>query len=589
MVSSRHVSHAGVLVLAGALFCAARRADASWPSSPLENVPICTAADLQSSPVVTTDSKGGAIIIWNDRRSGLDVDVYAQHVQANGVVDPSWPVGGIALCTAVGDQFNVRAVADGAGGAIAVWQDARTGTSDIYVQHVLASGTIDPNWPVNGVAVCSANGSQTSPVVASDGAGGVIVSWLDSRAGGISDVYAQRVLASGVVDAAWQVDGRPLCLAAGNQQRLATTPDGQGGAVVAWQDFRSGATSDIYCSRVQSNGLVAPTWPNDGLIVCDAAGSQLIPDVAGNTQGGVLVTWQDLRGGSTSDIYAQRVLGSGSVDPAWPSNGALVCSAGLNQSIARLVSDGAGGAIVAWLDDRSATTGTDIYAQHLRSDGVVDPVWPLDGVALCTAFGVQSNQTIAQDGTGGAIVCWQDARTGQSSSDVYALHVLNSGATDQQWPSNGRAISTAANQQQAPAALADGSGGIIVAWTDFRGASGATSDIYAQRLQADGQLGGTVVGVEFDQHGALALDELHPNPWGGGVLTVRYTLTNDEAATLDVLDTTGRRLTSRSLAPLRGVVRIEAHEFTSNPAPGVYFARISQGRFERVRRFVVLE
>ena len=587
MISRRVVPCLATFVLPVAALCAGSRASASWPSSPLANVPICMAAGSQSRPALTTDGMGGGIIVWVDQRSGLSGDIYAQHVQADGVVAIGWPTDGVPVCTAVGDQLNQRVVSDGSGGAIAVWQDTRSGAGDIYAQHILASGTVDPSWPVDGVAICSASGNQTSPVVTSDGAGGAIIAWLDSRSGATSDVYAQRVLISGAVGGTWPVDGRPLCLAAGNQQRLAITSDGQGGADVAWQDFRSGATADIYCARVLGSGAVAAGWPNDGLIVCDAAGSQLVPDVVSDLQNGMLVTWQDHRSGTTSDIYVKRLLGSGSVDPAWPVNGAPICSADANQTVPRGVSDGAGGAIVAWMDDRNASTGTDLYAQRIGGNGLVAVTWPLNGSALCTAFGVQTNPTIAQDGAGGAIVCWEDARTGQSSSDIYALHVLASGTIDPQWPANGRAVCTAASQQQVPTALADGSGGTIVAWQDFR--SGATADIYAQRVQADGQLGGTVVGVTLDQHGALLLDELRPNPWSGGALTVRYSLANDAAATLDVMDTAGRRVASRNLAPLRGAVRIETCEFTSRPVPGVYFARLSQGRAERVRRFVILE
>jgi len=47
------------------------------------------------------------------------------------------------------------------------------------------------------VALCTATGLQGSPTIASDGAGGAIVTWTDFRSGTNSDIYAQRVDANG--------------------------------------------------------------------------------------------------------------------------------------------------------------------------------------------------------------------------------------------------------------------------------------------------------------------------------------------------------------------------------------------------------
>ena len=65
---------------------------------------------------------------------------------------------------------------------------------DIYAQHVLASGAVDPLWSTDGRAICTASNNQFYPVMAPDGLGGAIVTWYDLRGGtGLGDVYAQRV------------------------------------------------------------------------------------------------------------------------------------------------------------------------------------------------------------------------------------------------------------------------------------------------------------------------------------------------------------------------------------------------------------
>src|SRR5262249_16866948 len=64
---------------------------------------------------------------------------------------------------------------------------------DMYAQHVLASGAVDFNWPVDGRALCTATNDQFGTAIVSDGANGAIVAWHDLRSGASYDIYAQRV------------------------------------------------------------------------------------------------------------------------------------------------------------------------------------------------------------------------------------------------------------------------------------------------------------------------------------------------------------------------------------------------------------
>jgi len=57
---------------------------------------------------------------------------------------------------------------------------------------LLSSGAAWSQWLYNGVALCTASGDQQHPAIVSDGSGGAIVTWMDSRSGNL-DIYAQRV------------------------------------------------------------------------------------------------------------------------------------------------------------------------------------------------------------------------------------------------------------------------------------------------------------------------------------------------------------------------------------------------------------
>jgi hypothetical protein len=42
----------------------------AWSDDPTVNTPICMASYKQSSPAITSDGAGGAIITWQDYRGG---------------------------------------------------------------------------------------------------------------------------------------------------------------------------------------------------------------------------------------------------------------------------------------------------------------------------------------------------------------------------------------------------------------------------------------------------------------------------------------------------------------------------------------
>lgn len=557
-----------------------RPAAADWPSNPLGNLLICNASNFQLSPEVASDGAGGAIIAWADLRSGTSYDVYAQHVLASGAVDPAWPNGGRAVSAVAGDQAQVKLVGDGAGGAILVWVDRRIATdADLYAQHVLASGVVDPGWPAGGLAVCMADSTQYSIVLESDGSGGVVVAWLDIRSRTDWDVYAQHVLAAGNADPAWPANGLAVCNAPGNQASPSMTRGASGSVIVAWGDSRGGA-SDVYAQRVLANGTVDPGWPTFGAPVSVSAGNQFVPDVAGDGAGGAFVVWHDYRAGTQADIYAAHLLATGVLDPTWPPDGKPLCTNAADQTVPRIVATAPGEAIACWMDGRSGLL--DVYATSVTAPA---GVWPTDGRALSTAAGDQRNPKIIADGTGGAIACWQDRRI--DSGDIYAQHVLVTGLVDPAWPVNGAALCTAASQQQEPRLLADGAGGLIAAWMDTR--SSAANDIYAQRVQANGQLGGTVVDVPAGPSPAFALGPVHPNPARGGSLSISFSLPGETNVSVELLDLTGRRLATRALGMLTPGTHSAGLDVGGRVPAGVYFVRVLAGTQSRGARISILD
>ncbi len=397
-----------------------RPAAAAWPSDPAVNVPLCLAPFGQRSPEAAPDNGGVAIVAWDDQRGGPR-DIYVQRVGGTGT--PRWAAGGVAICSATGEQYEPKVIPDGSAGAIVTWSDYRGAAYDIYAQRVDSSGA--PRWTANGAAICTATNFQSHPAIVPDGSRGAVITWDDARSG-IARIYAQRVNATG-----------------------------------------------------------APQWTANGVALTNSPSGQARPIAISNGAAGAIVICLDYRN-NEADIFGQRILSTGAVDPAWPAGGRVLNADFYDHANPALVSDGAGGALLSWDDLRG---GRDIYAQHVLATGALDPAWPATGTALCLATGNQVSPRMVPDGTGGAIVTWHDLEDIQA--DLYAQHVTASGVVDPAWPADGRAISTAGLRQISPTIVADGAGGAVLAWEDGRNGTGefGDSDIYAQGVKANGQLG----------------------------------------------------------------------------------------------------
>lgn len=242
----------------------------------------------------------------------------------------------------------------------------------------------------------------------------------------------------------WDPRGVPVCDSCVADAKMAT-PDGEGGVFVVWRDGRNRLTtdSDIYAQRLTSEGLVARGWPAGGLPVCRASQNQAPESIAPDGEGGFLVSWYDLRQHvpfvGELDVYVQRVRGDGTLHPGWPLDGVAATRAPYGQYSSAVVSDGTGGAYVAWNDDRDyPTTQRDLYLQHLTATGAVWPGWPADGLPVGPQAGSQGSPRMLPDGSGGVVITWSQAT--YDLPDVLATRILADGTVAPGWPAEGRLV-----------------------------------------------------------------------------------------------------------------------------------------------------
>jgi hypothetical protein len=152
---------------------------AQWFGDSTHNTVVCNDAENQGYPAGTSDGNNGAIIVWEDQRSGPHM-IYAQHLGATGL--PLWKKNGIQLCKSSVEQRFPIITTDNRGGAYVVWEDSRySGTygTVYYAQHIMADGTL--GYPDTGLCVAVAPGTRQSAVICDDGNGSAFLAWTDNR------------------------------------------------------------------------------------------------------------------------------------------------------------------------------------------------------------------------------------------------------------------------------------------------------------------------------------------------------------------------------------------------------------------------
>lgn len=229
--------------------------------------------------------------------------------------------------------------------------------------------------------------------------------------------------------AAWPLgpyDYLPLTDAGGAYSNLTqSVPDGAGGALVSWIDDRTGA-GQLYATRVLTDGNVAPGWPSGGLRIAPTGSVQSWLEMISDGAGGAYLTWLDYRHGTNPEVYATRVTGIGVIASGWSATGRRVTTTPEAEVAPRLAGDFAGGCFVAWTHALTVSDW-DVYATRLNSTGATHPEFAPGIRTVCYANGIQELSSIAPDGAGNLLLSWYDDRF-DPNGDVYVQKMSGTGA-----------------------------------------------------------------------------------------------------------------------------------------------------------------
>jgi hypothetical protein len=167
------------------------------------------------------------LLTWREQRAGEAWNIYAARVNANGTLADSAP---IAVATGVDSQTEPAVVALGS-----TWFVAWTDLADekVKLKRIDTAGTLlDPTPRL--IAPNLAN-AQSAPVLATDGSE-VLAAWAAG-----SDIYVARIDSAGQ---SLDPGGLVFSNAAGVQEHPVIAY-GNGGYLVAWEDYRAGESAVV--------------------------------------------------------------------------------------------------------------------------------------------------------------------------------------------------------------------------------------------------------------------------------------------------------------------------------------------------------
>jgi hypothetical protein len=266
--------------------------------------------DVQRSPDLAVDTSGNTFVVWEDERDGIsDENVYAQKLNSAGNVQ--W--GSDVKVNEDNDdetQTTPSVDCDSNGNAIIVWSDRKSGTDpDIYAQKLDTDGA--KQWSSSDVQVNqNTTGNQGSPRVVIDSSNYAIAVWSDTRTGSIDVIAAQKLDTSGAVQ--WGSSDIMVNQTTISASRISPdlAIDSGDNVVIVWKDERNGASDDdVYVQKMNSSGIAL--WGSSDVKVNQNSDSdvQEFPKVAVDPFGNTIVAWEDQRG-SYADIYAQKLEAS---------------------------------------------------------------------------------------------------------------------------------------------------------------------------------------------------------------------------------------------------------------------------------------
>ena len=378
-----------------------------------------------------------------------------------------WVLDGTLVSSASGSNMSPRVIPDGAGGAFIAWQYSGPSPQQVFVSRLLPDGEIAPGFPPTGLPVSPDPTVRDLLGAGSDGDHGILLGWLEP-----TRAMATRLRGDGTPATGWSVGGDAVALRGG--PGLGFCADGVGGAWFWSREDISFCPDICYNSSTMWAQHIAPSGGSD-TSPREFASAAFYGAAQGTVRAGASgVGFMVGLGGSGVSNNVLRVVAPDS--PQWSR--LLDTQHGI---VDAALDDGAGGALLV---TEGSFGSLPARLVHLTSTSALDPGWPDGGVPVRSPDADLSSITAVAGDAGSTLIAW--AENGAAGTEVRMQKIAASGSLAPGWPAAGLVVCDANGSRDEVALAPDGAGGAFVAWRDGR--DGAGADLYTHHVHADGSL-----------------------------------------------------------------------------------------------------
>jgi hypothetical protein len=311
----------------------------------------------EGASMAAAASGNTAVIVYEGKGPRDRQGVFAEILAADGqTLTPSFQVNS----TLRGEQFAPAVAAHDDGAFVVAWAGRGPGDKEgVFFQRYNSAGIAQGGETLANETV---GGRQSEPAVAIAVDGSLVVTWSGVGAGDVSGVFLRKFDASGAALAGEVLVNSQT---ADHQSSPSVAFDGAGSLVVAWQSrHQDGSDWGVYAQLFDSVGA---RIGSETRLNATTDASQSAPAVAADPEGGVVVAWQSR--GQDGDGWG--VVARAFDETVTPSGDEVVLnttSAGHQERVTLAVAAD-GQWLAAWSSGAPEGAGWEAVARSFEADG----------------------------------------------------------------------------------------------------------------------------------------------------------------------------------------------------------------------------
>lgn len=365
-----------------------------------------------------------------------------------------------------------------------------------FIWKIDAQWTIDPNNPT---IVCGEAGEQSKVQSTADGNGGIYIFWHDERTGNNAwDIYGQHYNEDGI--AQWEPDGREIINYEGHVAVFSFIHENDGSFLFSFAINTSTETTNngVYVRRIDSEGT--NMWEED-VKVFDATSypNSLASARIVKSLNYYYITMHGTQIGGSYALRAIKIDGDGNL--LWPYNGST--PSGMTGFGSYGISSDNNGGFYLYHSTGNGL-GASLRCMLIGGESSIQNLWLAWNVVTAGSNGLGYQYSGIGD-AGGITLVWQGSGPEGTSTNIYARRVNSSNGL-LGWNETTKLICVADGEQKNFYWQKSGSN-YYITWADGRPGVVGNSAVYAQKFTTNGIILWADNGVEVAN-----LNTYIPNP-----------------------------------------------------------------------------